>query len=276
MVKHERKNQQIDRLLEIMRTLRDPDDGCPWDIGQNFSTVAPYTIEEAYEVDEAIRNKDFRELEEELGDLLLQVVFHSQIAGELGLFDFDQVVMGVCEKMISRHPHVFQRDVVKDIHSQGVSWELHKAEERKQKSADRGGQSGALDDVALALPALMRAQKLSKRAAQVGFDWQNSTIAWEKVEEEICEIKDEFESKESTPQSLQEELGDLLFALCNWARKSGLDAEVALRNANSKFIHRFGYVECKVNSSGELWEQFSMEDLMKFWDENKEDRKLFK
>ena len=276
MVKHERKNQQIERLLEIMRTLRDPDDGCPWDIEQDFSTVAPYTIEEAYEVDEAIRKKDFGELKEELGDLLLQVVFHSQIAGELGLFDFDQVAMGVCKKMISRHPHVFQKDVVKDIHSQGVSWELHKAEERKQKSADRGGQSGALDDVALALPALMRAQKLSKRAAQVGFDLQNSTIAWEKVEEEICEIKDEFESKESTPQSLQEELGDLLFALCNWARKSGLDAEVALRNANSKFIHRFGYVECKVNSSGELWEQFSLEDLMKFWDENKEDRKLFK
>ena len=276
MVKHERKNQQTERLLEIMRTLRDPDDGCPWDIEQDFSTVAPYTIEEAYEVDEAIRKKDFGELKEELGDLLLQVVFHSQIAGELGLFDFDQVAMGVCEKMISRHPHVFQKDVVKDIHSQGVSWELHKAEERKQKSADRGGQSGALDDVALALPALMRAQKLSKRAAQVGFDLQNSTIAWEKVEEEICEIKDEFESKESTPQSLQEEFGDLLFALCNWARKSGLDAEVALRNANSKFIHRFGYVECKVNSSGELWEQFSLEDLMKFWDENKEDRQLFK
>ena len=276
MVKHERKNQQIERLLEIMRTLRDPDDGCPWDIEQDFSTVAPYTIEEAYEVDEAIRKKDFGELKEELGDLLLQVVFHSQIAEELGLFDFDQVAMGVCEKMISRHPHVFQKDVVKDIHSQGVSWELHKAEERKQKSAERGGQSGALDDVALALPALMRAQKLSKRAAQVGFDLQNSTIAWEKVEEEICEIKDEFESKESTPQSLQEEFGDLLFALCNWARKSGLDAEVALRNANSKFIHRFGYVECKVNSSGELWEQFSLEDLMKFWDENKEDRKLFK
>lgn len=276
MVKHERKNQQTERLLEIMRTLRDPDDGCPWDIEQDFSTVAPYTIEEAYEVDEAIRKKDFGELKEELGDLLLQVVFHSQIAGELGLFDFDQVAMGVCEKMISRHPHVFQKDVVKDIHSQGVSWELHKAEERKQKSADRGGQSGALDDVALALPALMRAQKLSKRAAQVGFDLQNSTIAWEKVEEEICEIKDEFESKESTPQSLQEEFGDLLFALCNWARKSGLDAEVALRNANSKFIHRFGYVECKVNSSGELWEQFSMEDLIKFWNENKEDRKLFK
>ena len=276
MVKHERKNQQIERLLEIMRTLRDPDDGCPWDIEQDFSTVAPYTIEEAYEVDEAIRKKNFGELKEELGDLLLQVVFHSQIARELGLFDFDQVAMGVCEKMISRHPHVFQKDVVKDIHSQGVSWELHKAEERKQKSADRGGQSGALDDVALALPALMRAQKLSKRAAQVGFDLQNSTIAWEKVEEKICEIKDEFESKESTPQSLQEELGDLLFALCNWARKSGLDAEVALRNANSKFIHRFGYVECKVNSSGELWEQFSMEDLIKFWNENKEDRKLFK
>ena len=273
---NEKKNQQIELLLGIMRTLRDPDKGCSWDIEQDFSTVVPHTIEEAYEVDEAIRKEDFVELKEELGDLLLHVVFHSQIAEELGMFDFDQVAMGVCEKMISRHPHVFQRDGVKDIHFQGVSWELHKAEERKQKSADRGGQSGALDDVALALPALMRAQKLSKRAAQVGFDLQNSTIAWEKVEEEICEIKDEFESKESTPQSLQEEFGDLLFALCNWARKSGLDAEVALRNANSKFIHRFGYVECKVNSSGELWEQFSLEDLMKFWDENKEDRKLFK
>ena len=273
MVKHEGKNQQIGRLLEIMRNLRDPDDGCPWDKEQDFSTVAPYTIEEAYEVDEAIRKKDFKELKEELGDLLLQVVFHSQIAKELGLFDFDQVAMGVCEKMISRHPHVFQKNVLKDTNSQKVSWELHKAKERKQKSADQGGQSGALDGVALALPALMRAQKLSKRAARVGFDWQNSTIAWKKVEEEICEIRDEFESKESTPQSLQEEFGDLLFALCSWARKSELDAEVALRNANAKFIHRFGYVEYKVNSSGELWEQFSLEDLIKFWDEGKEDRK---
>jgi MazG family protein len=252
-----------------MRTLRDPDKGCSWDIEQDFSTVVPHTIEEAYEVDEAIRKEDFVELKEELGDLLLHVVFHSQIAEELGLFDFDQVAMSICKKMISRHPHVFQKSEVRNIQIQRVSWELQKADERKQKSAEREGQSGTLDDVALALPALIRAQKLSKRAALVGFDWQSPTIAWKKVEEEICEIKEEFESKESTPQSLQEEFGDLLFALCSWARKLGLDAEVALRDANSKFINRFEFVEDQVNKSGELWNQFSLEDLMRFWEEGK-------
>jgi MazG family protein len=269
MANNRKKNHPIERLLEVMRILRDPLKGCPWDKEQSFASVAPYTIEEAYEVEEAIRKEDFKELKEELGDLLLQVVFHSQIAAEIGLFDFDQVVMGICKKMIRRHPHVFQGRKSRDVHSQGESWELQKAEERKQKSFEQGRQLKTLDNVALALPALMRAQKLSKRAARVGFDWPSSKVAWKKVEEEICEMQEEFQTKASTSKNLQEEFGDLLFALCSWARKSGIDAEVALRDANSKFIHRFEYVEERVNHSEESWEQFSLENLMEFWDESK-------
>ena len=269
MEKNERKTQQIDRLLEVMRILRDPIKGCPWDKKQSFASVAPYTIEEAYEVVEAIRKQDFEELKEELGDLLLQVVFHSQIAAEIGLFDFDQVVMDVCEKMISRHPHVFQESEERDVQSQGESWELQKAKERKQKSVEQGRQSRTLDNVALALPALMRAQKLSKRVARVGFDWPSSVVAWKKVEEEISEIQEELETKAPNSTRLQEEFGDLLFALCSWARKSGIDAEIALREANSKFIYRFEYVEEQVNCSGKSWDQFSLENLMEFWDKSK-------
>ena len=274
MENNERKSQQIDRLLEVMRILRDPIKGCPWDKEQSFASVAPYTIEEAYEVEDAIRKQDFGELKEELGDLLLQVVFHSQIAAEIGLFDFDQVVMDVCEKMISRHPHVFQESEERDVQSQGESWELQKAKERKQKSVEQGRQSRTLDNVALALPALMRAQKLSKRVARVGFDWPTSTVAWKKVEEEISEIQEEFENKASSSKRLQEEFGDLLFALCSWARKSGIDAEVALRNANSKFIQRFEFVEEQVGYSGKSWEQFSLEKLMGFWEEGKKKRRI--
>ena len=269
MENNERKSQQIDRLLEVMRILRDPIKGCPWDKEQSFASVAPYTIEEAYEVEDAIRKQDFGELKEELGDLLLQVVFHSQIAAEIGLFDFDQVVIDVCEKMISRHPHVFQESEERDVQSQGESWELQKAKERKQKSVEQGRQSRTLDNVALALPALMRAQKLSKRVARVGFDWPSSVVAWKKVEEEISEIQEELETKAPNSTRLQEEFGDLLFALCSWARKSGIDAEIALRDANSKFINRFEYVEEKVNCSGKSWDQFSLENLMEFWDESK-------
>ena len=269
MENNERKTQQIDRLLDVMRILRDPIQGCPWDKEQSFTSVAPYTIEEAYEVEEAIRKQDFVELKEELGDLLLQVVFHSQIAEEIGLFDFDQVVMDVCEKMISRHPHVFQESEERDAQSQGESWELQKAKERKQKSAEQGRQSRTLDNVALVLPALMRAQKLSKRTARVGFDWPSSEVAWKKVEEEISEIQEELENKAPNSTRLQEEFGDLLFALCSWARKYGIDAEVALRDANSKFIHRFEYVEAQVNRLGKPWDQFSLENLMEFWEESK-------
>ena len=269
MENKEKKSQQIESLLEVMRILRDPIKGCPWDREQSFASVAPYTIEEAYEVQEAIRKQDFVELKEELGDLLLQVVFHSQIAEEIGLFDFDQVVMGVCEKMISRHPHVFQESEERDAQSQGESWELQKAKERKQKSAEQGRQSRTLDNVALVLPALMRAQKLSKRAARVGFDWSSAIVAWKKVEEEISEIQEELETKATNSTRLQEEFGDLLFALCSWARKYEIDAEVALRDANSKFIHRFEYVETQVNRLGKPWDQFSLENLMEFWEESK-------
>ena len=264
--------QQIEHLLEVMRILRDPLKGCPWDKEQNFSSIAPYTIEEAYEVEEAIRKEDFEELKEELGDLLLQVVFHSQIAAELGLFDFDQVVMGVCDKMISRHPDVFQGSEVKDIHSQEEFWELQKSIERKQKSFNQGRQPKTLENVALALPALIRAQKLSKRASRVGFDWPTSKVAWKKVEEEISEIQEEFKNNAPTSKRLQEECGDLLFAICSWARKSGIDAEVALRDANSKFIQRFEYVEEQVDCSGKLWGHFSLENLMGFWEESKKSR----
>ena len=252
-----------------MSILRDPIKGCPWDKVQNFSTVAQYTIEEAYEVAEAIRKNDLGELKEELGDLLLQVVFHSRMGEEIGVFNFDEVAEEICEKMIRRHPHVFEGSEERNIHTQEVSWEAKKEQERKEKSAKQGIQSEVLDDIALALPALMRAQKLSKRAARAGFDWPTPEAAWKKVEEEVCKIQEEWTGKDPSTARLQEEFGDLLFALCSWGRKSGIDAEIALREANSKFEKRFQYVEVEVENSGKSWDLFNLKELIRLWNKGK-------
>ena len=220
----------IDRLLIIMRQLRNPDGGCEWDLAQNFSTIAPYTIEEAYEVSDAIAGGDPAAIRDELGDLLLQVVFHSQIATDDGLFGFDDVANAISDKMERRHPHIFGDGKTDDVRRQ---WEAIKADER---AAD--GPSGALAGVALSLPALLRAQKLQGRAARVGFDWPDTDGPRDKIAEELAEVAGATDDSER-----HEEVGDLLFAVVNYARKLGVDAEGALRDANAKFARRFAAME---------------------------------
>ena len=219
--------KSIDRLLTIMRQLRDPDTGCPWDVQQNFATIAPYTIEEAYEVLDAIQRNDMPALKDELGDLLLQVVFHARIAEESGLFDFGDVVQSISDKMERRHPHVFG-----DGESDG--WEAIKAAERHSKDEDKSALSG----VAKALPAMMVAEKLQKRAARVGFDWPDTSGPRAKIEEELIELEAANNQLER-----EDEFGDLLFAVINLGRKLKIDPEVSLRNANDKFERRFRAME---------------------------------
>ncbi|HET6526037.1 nucleoside triphosphate pyrophosphohydrolase [Sphingopyxis sp.] len=220
----------IDRLLVIMRQLRNPDGGCEWDLAQDFSTIAPYTIEEAYEVSDAIAGGDPAAIRDELGDLLLQVVFHSQIATDDGLFGFDDVANAISDKMERRHPHIFGDGKTDDVRRQ---WEAIKADERAAE-----GPSGALAGVALSLPALLRAQKLQGRAARVGFDWPDTDGPRDKIAEELAEVAGANDDSER-----HEEVGDLLFAVVNYARKLGVDAEGALRDANAKFARRFAAME---------------------------------
>jgi ATP diphosphatase len=220
----------LERLLTIMKRLRDPQTGCDWDVAQSFESIAPYTIEEAHEVADAIARRDMADLKDELGDLLLQVVFHAQIAEDQGQFAFPDVVAAISDKMERRHPHIFGDQPEGGHHL----WEQIKAEERQAKAA-----GGTLDGVALGLPALMRAEKLQKRAARVGFDWPDAEGSRAKVDEEIQEIT------EAPPETLAEEFGDLLFSVVNWARHCGVDAEAALRYANGKFERRFRAMEAE-------------------------------
>lgn len=240
----------IDPLLEIMRRLRDPKTGCEWDTVQTFETIAPYTIEEAYEVADAIQRNDMEALKDELGDLLLQVVFQSQIATDEGHFSFDDVVGAVCEKMIRRHPHIFSE--AKDT----PGWEQIKAEERAET-----GNSSALDGVALALPALLRAQKIQKRAARVGFDWPDKAPVKAKLLEEL----DEVEQAEDQDH-IHEEIGDLLFSAVNLARHYGVDAEQALSDATRKFSLRFNKIEA---SASRDMKEMSIDELEEEWQKAK-------
>lgn len=225
----------IERLTAIMARLRDPERGCEWDVAQSFATIAPYTIEEAYEVADAIAREDMAELKDELGDLLLQVVFHSRIAEEAGHFALGDVVAAISDKMERRHPHIFG-DVAEGGHH---LWEQIKAEERGAKGAE-----SALDGVALGMPALLRAEKLQKRAARTGFDWPDPSGARAKIDEELAEVE-----AAETPEHRAEEVGDLLFAVVNWARKLGVDPEAALRAANAKFERRFRAMEAQAGGS---------------------------
>jgi MazG family protein len=246
-------------LLEIMARLRDPVGGCPWDVQQTFATIAPYTLEEAYEVADAIERGDLPALEEELGDLLLQVVFHAQMASEQGAFDFERVARGIGQKMRRRHPHVFGDEKVADAAAQSLRWEELKAAEK----AAQGGPRGLLDDVPLALPALTRAVKIGRRAARIGFDWPDATGARAKVDEELAELDEAIATGERT--RISEEFGDVLLALSNLARKLELDPEAALRTANGRFASRFGHVERQVAAGrGE-----SVADMERFWQEAK-------
>ncbi len=253
-------------LQEIMRALRREESGCPWDRQQTFETIAPYTIEEAYEVADAIAQGDMDELKSELGDLLFQVVFHAQIAEEAGHFTFEDVVSAVCEKMIRRHPHVFADSDVADAEVQRQIWERDKAVERQQKQPER--ETSTLAGVALALPALLRAEKLQKRAARVGFDWPDLSGVIGKIDEELAELKEAIVEGESE-QRLSEELGDLLFSCANLARRLEIDAETAVRGTNLKFERRFAYIEQQLSRAGTPIEEASLDEMDRLWNEAK-------
>lgn len=252
-------NNAIDQLLWVMQSLRDKEHGCPWDLEQDFKSILPYTIEEAYEVADAIERDDMNDLREELGDLLLQVVYHAQMAQERGHFNFSDVSEAVSTKMISRHPHVFSdtkaanSDAVNDI------WEQQKDAEKSAK--------GALDNVTKGLPALLRASKLQKKAAKTGFEWPNTNAAYEKLEEEIAEFKEALETDNTAHQ--EEELGDMLFCMVNFARMKGLNAEEALRKANNKFVKRFSGLEEDFKKDGREIKDASLEEMLEAWNNQK-------
>src|SRR5688572_18262874 len=261
----------IDRLLQIMARLRDPQRGCPWDLEQSFGTIAPYTIEEAYEVADAIEREDYPALRDELGDLLFQVVFHSQMARERGSFAFDDVVAAICDKMERRHPHVFGEARIDSAAAQTVAWE-----EQKRLERESSGKS-VLADVPLALPALTRANKLGKRAAQVGFEWSDVNGALEKLDEEIVEFKAEVRSHfclqdqhhGRQQERLAAEIGDVLFCVVNVCRYLKIDPEAALKNTNASFERRFRYVEQGLRAQGKTPQQATLAEMDKLWDEGK-------
>lgn len=252
-------SEPVDSLLEIMATLRAPSVGCPWDIEQNLETIAPYTVEEAYEVAEAIRSGDLDALREELGDLLFQVVFHARMAEERGAFAFPDVVNAVSAKMVARHPHVFGDGSVADAEAQTANWEAHKERERQRRAANAGAvRSSALDDVPLALPALMRAEKLQRRAARIGFDWPNAEPVFDKVREELDEIA-------APGADIPAELGDLLFSAVNLARKLGVAPETVLRDANARFERRFRRVEALAHKERMALDGAPLAELDRLW-----------
>ena len=245
-----------------MSQLRDKENGCEWDKEQTFQTIAPHTIEEAYEVVDAINRSNIPDLEEELGDLLLQVVFLSQIASEDNLFNFNDVVQTITRKLIRRHPYVFSEKRDHSSEEQMDQWEEIKQEERELKK-----QSGILDGIAINLPALKRSQKIQKRAAKVGFDWPDSKGVFKKIKEEIRELEEAIESKDQ--ESMKEEVGDLLMIITNLADRLDVDSEEALKGSNEKFINRFSYIESKLNDSDKRFEDSSLALLDELWDESK-------
>jgi MazG family protein len=253
----------IQKLLDTMVALRDPVKGCPWDRAQNFRSIAAYTIEEAYEVADAIDRQDMGALREELGDLLLQVVFHARMAQELSQFQFDDVVDAIVDKLIRRHPHVFGHEHIASAAAQRVAWEALKA---REESRHGGGSERILGGIGMALPALARAAKLGRRAAGVGFDWPDTAGVLEKIREEIGEVEAAIGAQ---PENLAEEIGDLLLAVANLARHTDVDPEEALRRANRKFEERFQRLEDRVRDSGRAWANFTAAELDALWNEAK-------
>ncbi len=256
----------IERLLDIMQRLRDPESGCPWDRQQNYRSLVPYTLEEAYEVADAIEQGDLAHLPDELGDLLFQVVFYAQIGREEGRFDFDTVAEHICDKLVRRHPHVFAGETVDSAEQQTEAWEAHKHRERQAKGGART--PGILDGVSLALPALSRAAKLQRRAARVGFDWPDTRGVIAKLREELAEVEAEIET--GHPARQQEEIGDLLFACVNLARHLAVDPETALRQASGKFERRFRQVERQIDQQGGF-EAASLDDMEAAWQQAKDE-----
>lgn len=254
---------QTQRLLQIMALLRDPDQGCPWDKQQTFKSIAPYTVEEAYEVADAIERGDLAALKEELGDLLLQVVYHARMAEEEARFTFEDVAAGIADKLVARHPHVFGAAEIRTAEQQTRDWETRKAGERATRE-----QEGALDGVPAGMPALMRAEKLQKRAARVGFDWGDLKPVLAKIREELNELEHEIGAG-GTAGRLEDELGDVLFAVANLARKLVVDPEQALRGTNRKFERRFRHMERRLGERGLKPAQVSLEEMDAYWDEAK-------
>ncbi len=250
----------VDRLLAIMARLRAPEGGCPWDLEQTFRSIAPYTIEEAYEVADAIARQDMEELRDELGDLLFQVAYHARMAEEIGAFRFDDVLEAICEKMIRRHPHVFGDAQVADATAQTRAWESHKRAERGDRC------TSVLDGIPRGMPALTRAQKLGRRAAGAGFDWNDAGGVMDKLEEELAELREAQRGR----GEVEEELGDLLFTIVNLCRHEGVDAEGALRRANAKFESRFRALEGRVADSGRSLAEMDIEALEYLWQAVKE------
>jgi ATP diphosphatase len=249
---------ELRRLLDIMAALRDPDRGCPWDKQQSLATIAPYTIEEAYEVADAIARRDFAHLPDELGDLLFQVVYHARIAEEDGLFAFADVARTIADKMVRRHPHVFADAAARDASAQTAAWETQKSAERATRA-----ETGTLAGVPSALPALTRAAKLTARAGRVGFDWADAEAVLAKLDEEVAELRAEL--PQADPARLADEVGDLLFVLANLARKLHLDPETCLRGANQKFIRRFNSMEEATELEGKTLAEISLEEMEATW-----------
>jgi len=255
----------INQLLEIMASLRDPETGCPWDKKQSFETILPYTIEETYEVAQAIEDKDMASLKVELGDLLFQVVFYAQMAKEQGEFDFSDIVEGISNKLISRHPHVFADTQITSAEAQTQAWDEHKQREREAKAQDEQRQASVMDDIPKALPGLMRALKIQRRAARVGFDWAETEPVLAKIEEEIAEIRQAL-AEGADHDHITHEVGDLMFACVNLARHLKVDPEVAMRGINQRFIQRFQYVEQHVQNQGIRLEQAGLEKMTEGWE----------
>ena len=268
-------SRDIQRLIEIMEALRDPVSGCPWDKEQDFATIAPYTVEEAHEVADAIARNDLPDLRDELGDLLLQVVYHSRLAEEIGAFAFGDVVEAITTKMIRRHPHVFGDAEAREAGAAKGFWEKIKAEEKRERAKRDGGTveetKSLLDDVPGNLPPLMRAVKLQQRASTVGFDWNDPRAVIEKLREEIAEIEDELDRDAIEPSRMSDEIGDLLFAAANLARHVGIDPEQALRGTNTKFTRRFRIIEQRLATEGRSPKEASLDEMERIWQDAKKD-----
>jgi len=261
----------VERLRAIMAALRTPGSGCPWDLEQDFRTIAPYTIEEAYEVADAIERGDLDDLKDELGDLLLQVVFHARMAEETGAFDFDAVAEAISDKLVRRHPHVFGDSAARDAGAVKARWEEIKAEEKSERRERRRRKGlaeeahGHLEAVPAALPALTRALKLQRRAAEVGFDWGDPGAVLDKIEEEIGELRRELAAGRPAAERLEDEIGDMLFALVNLARHAGVDADAALRRTNAKFVRRFRHIEAALAKRGRSPKDASLDEMEALW-----------
>ena len=258
----------INELLFIMKTLRDPEKGCPWDKKQTINSIAPFSLEEVYEVLDSIENQDMEGLCDELGDLLFHIVFYAEMASEAGHFDFNKVVEQVSAKLRRRHPHVFDNKRIEDTEELTLSWEAIKQQEREEKARDKGEAVGLLDGISPVMPAIMRAEKLQRRAATVGFDWQDLAPVIAKIEEELTELKQEIETRASRVR-LSEELGDLLFACVNLARHIKVEPESALRQTNQKFESRFRYIEKQLAAQGLDLEDASLEQMEALWQDAK-------